>query len=498
MPGLRTKGLAVILVLVGIVSMVATACGDGQETSPEKLIPDGSNLIAHVNLSGMLASNGLLSLVSTVTADQENPRSIDDFLEEALRETGVDLRQFSQAALFTDTGRSEEFAGLIAKGNFDELALISSIRNAVDGRLVSAPYKDSLIYSVEDISGAPSISVLEEGILVAGTVEAVRAVIDVRRGDRERVSGDLVEAFNDLGGGLLRLEAAVPADFLTEGLAEFFIASVPFLGDAFSGEGASGLFGAVDGLRDLDFVGLALAQNGQILILRANLEFASQESAEAISGLLGGLITLASSLIPDPDLTGLLEKLEVRHDDAQVSIRLETDGSAFANLITSLTSISQSETVTAQQEAPRPPRIAALGDEIPIMPTSFHVPFGEVVDYSTTPPTSGDHWERWAECGFYPEGLPDETITHNLEHGNIVVSYNLPLQGQIDQLQAVIDNIALSAVMGVTRYYDEIPEGQIVLSAWGRMYGIGGIDQESIEAFFSLYAGALGPERIPC
>ena len=69
MPGIHTKGLAVILLLIGIVSMLAAACGGKQETSPEKLIPDGANLIAHVNLTGLLASNGLLSLVSTVNAD---------------------------------------------------------------------------------------------------------------------------------------------------------------------------------------------------------------------------------------------------------------------------------------------------------------------------------------------------------------------------------------------------------------------------------------------
>ena len=498
MPGLRTKGLPMILALVAFVSLVATACGDERETNPEKLIPDGANLIAHLNLNGMLASNGLVSIVSTVIQDQGGSQSLEDILEEVLRETGIDLRQFSQAAAFADTARVQEFAGLITKGRFEELALITSIRNAVDGRMVSAPYKDVLIYSPEDTSDAPSFSVLEEGILVVGTGEAVRAVIDVQRGDRERVSGDLVEAFNDLGGGFVRLEAAVPEDLLSENLP-FFLATFPFLGDALSGEGALGQLAAVAGLEELEFVGLALAQNGQIFILRANLEFGSQESAESISGLLSGLLTLASTFSPAPELTALLEKLEVRRDDEQLSIRLEIEGPEVADLISSLTSLTRSETATAQQEAPRRgPRIADLGDEFPIMPTSVHALSGQRVDYSTTPPTSGDHWEGWADCGFYPEGLPDETITHNLEHGNIVVSYNLPLQGQIDRLRAVIDNIAVSAAMGVTRYYDEIPEGQIVLSAWGRMHGIEGIDQESIEAFFSLYAGALGPERIPC
>ena len=512
MPGLRTKRLPVILVLVGIVSMLAAACGGGEETNPEKLIPDGSNLVAQVNVNGLLASNGWLSLASTVTADMDDPTSIDDLLEDVLEATGVDLRQFSQAAFFTDIGRNEEFTGLIAKGNFDELALISSLRRAVDALVVSAPYKDMLIYSAEDDSDPPSFSILGDGILVIGTREAVRAVIDVQQGDRERVSGDLIEAFNDLGGGMLRLEVAVPADFIAENLP-FFLASLPALGDALSGEGAAGLFGAVENLRDLEFVGLSLAQNGQIFILRTNLEFTSQESAESVSGLLTGLITLGLSFSPDPALTELLKELEVRHDEGQVSIRLETDRTEIADIISSLITTTQSETSVTQEpalrnprgipldETPEPqriPRIAALGDEIPIMPTSLHVAIGEEVDYSTTPPTSGDHWQRWADCGFYPEGLTDEIITHNLEHGNIVVNYNLTLEGQIAPLRALIGNIPSSDNWGVTRFYDEIPEGQIVLSAWGRMYRTRVVDQLSMEAFFTLYAGELGPERIPC
>ena len=38
--------------------------------------------------------------------------------------------------------------------------------------------------------------------------------------------------------------------------------------------------------------------------------------------------------------------------------------------------------------------------------------------YSTTPPTSGRHWNGWAACGFYgpDQSLPDERIIHNMEH----------------------------------------------------------------------------------
>ena len=520
MLGLRTKGLSLVLTFLGLVSMLAVACGGGQETNPEKLIPEGSNLIAQVNLTGLLSANGILPLITAGMPDQENELSIEKILEEALSETGVDIRQFSQAVIFVDTGRNEEFAGIIAKGTFNELAIISSIRSAADGKLVSSPYKRELIYVVGENTESPSLSVLKDGLLIVGTDEAVRAVIDVQQGDRERVSGDLVEAFNDLGLGILRLEAALPPELLDGDLPD--LNNIPFFGGALAGEGALGLFGAVEGFRDLEFAGVVLAQNGQIFILRTNLEFSTEESAESISGLVSGLITLASSFSPSPELTELLGKIEVRQNGVQVSIRLEMNGPEISELISNLTTVTQSETTVLQDRTPRErgnlvlkkeeipqgdeahegappsPQIVGLGKEFLEMPTSFHVQIGEAVSYSTAPPSSGNHWERWANCGSYPEGLPDEIITHNLEHGNIVISYNLPSEGHAARLESVIDNVLLSGNWGVVRSYDGIPEGQIVLSAWGRMFRMGAIDQESIEAFFALYAGELGPERIPC
>jgi len=524
MLGPRTKGFPIILTLLGLISILAVACGGSQETNPEKLVPEGSNLIAQVNLIALLSANGILPLITAGTPDQENELSIDNILEEALSETGVDIRQFSQAVIFVDTVRNEEFAGIIAKGSFNELAIISSIRSAAEGKMVSSPYKEELIYVVGDNTDAPSLSVLKDGLLILGTDEAVRAVIDVQQGDRKKVSGDLVEAFTDLGLGIFRLEAAVPTEMFAEVLGGDSpdLSNIPFLGGALAGEGALGLFGAVEAFRDLEFAGLILSQNGQIFILRANLEFSSEESAESISGLLGGLITLGASFSPSPELTELLARFEVSQTGAQVSIRLEMNGPEITELISNLTAITQTETTSGQERAPRErgivvpqkkespsgdeahegappsPQIVGLGEEFPEMPTSFHVQVGEAVTYSTAPPSSGNHWERWANCGFYPEGLPDEIITHNLEHGNIVISYNLPSEGHAARLQAVIDNLLLSGNWGVVRSYEGIPEGQIVLSAWGRMFRMGAIDQESIEAFFALYAGELGPERIPC
>ena len=145
--------------------------------------------------------------------------------------------------------------------------------------------------------------------------------------------------------------------------------------------------------------------------------------------------------------------------------------------------------------------VEGVGVEHDIMPSVVHVEKDTEVEYSTTPPTSGNHWfdsESPRACGFYEDGLDDRSITHNLEHSNIVVSYNLPGEGQVDELKSVMGDIGLARIWGVTRSYDKIPAGQVAVAAWGVLDTMEGVDKDRINTFFDNYSGALGPERVTC
>ena len=147
--------------------------------------------------------------------------------------------------------------------------------------------------------------------------------------------------------------------------------------------------------------------------------------------------------------------------------------------------------------------VDGVGVQQELMPTgprglNVHVDETQTVAYNTSPATSGDHWATPASCGFYEDGLPDERVVHNLEHGNIVVSYNLATDGEIDQLKSALDNVGLSEIWGVTRAYDKIPAGTVALAAWGVLDTMQEVDEERIKTFFETYSGALGPERIIC
>ena len=125
----------------------------------------------------------------------------------------------------------------------------------------------------------------------------------------------------------------------------------------------------------------------------------------------------------------------------------------------------------------------------------------ETGGYNTVPPTSGMHWSAWSDCGFYNYPLPDELLVHNLEHGNIIVSYNLTDEAQISALRDVIDGIPFAAEYAVVRRYHGIPEGMVAMTTWGVLDRMLGVDSERIARFFDEFPGNTGPEfpnGLPC
>ena len=140
---------------------------------------------------------------------------------------------------------------------------------------------------------------------------------------------------------------------------------------------------------------------------------------------------------------------------------------------------------------------------MPVMVSAEHRPEGESIDYGTLPPASGPHWSRWADCGVHDEEVPDERVVHNMEHGHVIISYNLD-----PELAAVIERMAGSLddfdSFGVMRPYSKIGPGTVVMTAWGYMDIVKGVDHERIDAFYHEHRAnryseetrAVGP--IPC
>lgn len=144
--------------------------------------------------------------------------------------------------------------------------------------------------------------------------------------------------------------------------------------------------------------------------------------------------------------------------------------------------------------------VEGIGEQLEVGDSQQHFPDTISItavdpDGYTVPPTSGPHWDGWVRCGFYTDPVPDERIVHNMEHGNIIVHYNLPDAAQVAELRDAYDAIGQTGVWGVARPYDQIPAGTVALTTWGVRDGpMDGVDAARLERFFEAYSGKLGPE----
>lgn len=121
-----------------------------------------------------------------------------------------------------------------------------------------------------------------------------------------------------------------------------------------------------------------------------------------------------------------------------------------------------------------------------------HVAEGTTVTYNSNPPTSGPHYPVPAAVRFYDQELRDEQLVHNLEHGQVWISYKPGLSVEIINS---LKGLAGGSVIVTLRSKNDT---DIALAAWGRLdkfnVGAGGLDKRRIKDFIARYQNN-GPEN---
>ena len=485
----KRTALAAGMMLLGL----AAACGGGDDGSgPSSLVPQRANIIGSV-----AAGEALEAIDLDLNRFLEMLKSDSDEDHDGL-EGVFDIDQFRTGGLFGDVSRADffgeitgdddvEYFAALLHGSFDEAALIAELESLSGDDLVQRVYKGNNIYSPEDDHDEFDLSVLDGSIFVIGSGGAVNDIIDIKTGDADPASGTLMDAFNDLEGGLFGLVLKVPQDIANEA----DLGSIPGLGD---------LPISLDFISALDIVGLGGNLNNGSLDLVVTMDFTNQEAAESLEAFIGGIVTLASAFLQDPDTAGLLEGLVIDRDGSLLTIKIGIPVSDIPDLFGDLTSEANAETLGGRPSGTQEIRAleSVIGQPVPILSSVNHVPEGQRVEYQDAPPTSGEHWPTPARCGFYTESLPDERIVHNMEHGNVVVSYNFANPALTTSLREALEDVDEFEDWGIARPYAKIPVGQVALSTWGMLHTMDGVNPGEIELFFEAFAGALGPERFSC
>jgi type II secretory pathway pseudopilin PulG len=122
-----------------------------------------------------------------------------------------------------------------------------------------------------------------------------------------------------------------------------------------------------------------------------------------------------------------------------------------------------------------------------------HVPQGSALNFRTDPPTSGAHYSRPTDPGFYDSVQNPGNLVHALEHGIVVVYYDRPgddvmriLQEWAAQFTNPWAGMIVAPKPGIGR--------EVILTAWTKMLRLERFDEAAAAAFIDKYRGR-GPEK---
>ena len=101
------------------------------------------------------------------------------------------------------------YMGIIAQGTFNEKTFVANIEIKTAKKLDVSTYKTSQVYS--NASENFSMVFFGSSMLVVGTDQAVKDCIDVHKGDKQPLSGIVVDTYNKLGEASIKAAFALPA-----------------------------------------------------------------------------------------------------------------------------------------------------------------------------------------------------------------------------------------------------------------------------------------------
>jgi len=292
--------IALVAGLSAIMGCQETEKAEQEGIAAIDLVPRTANIAASVDLNRIFADDDVLDIINQIVANLEEPKTIDELLEMVIEETGIDLRDFSELLLFVDF-ESEDYFGAIAKGDFDQAALINSIENAIGEELSASDYKGYQIYNIPVQEMA--ICFLNSDTILGGSRVAVKDAIDVKEG-APSLGKPIYDTYNVLGNAWVKMATEMPAEAMEE---------IP--------EGLPPGFGTFLGMQT---IGFSFNKVGVKLSLQLKLLYSSSASAEDAKGTLDALKGMLA-FIPDlpGEATEIVDILKVEQSGSWLTVSFE-------------------------------------------------------------------------------------------------------------------------------------------------------------------------------
>lgn len=289
-------------IALAAVSAVGIGCTPQKGIPAIDLVPQQANFVVDVNLYRIFSDPDVLDLISEIGAKLEEPKTIDELLDQLEQKTGIDLRDFSKILVFGDT-EFEHYVGAIVKGDFDQEALIDSIESRFDEEMISSSYKDYPLYLITHEGEDLAISLLDDNSIALGATVTVKDVIDVKEG-ASPLGEPLRTTYDALGNVWAKAAVEMPTQ------AVEMIGEVPLPG--------------LEAFQNIEAIGFSFNKKGVNLSFQLKLLFPSSASAEDARGAFDALTGILAFVPNLPDeVVEIVDRLNVSQSSSWVTVSFE-------------------------------------------------------------------------------------------------------------------------------------------------------------------------------
>jgi Protein of unknown function (DUF3105) len=115
-----------------------------------------------------------------------------------------------------------------------------------------------------------------------------------------------------------------------------------------------------------------------------------------------------------------------------------------------------------------------------------HIAAGEQPDnWTSNPPTSGDHLANWAQPGIYDSEQDMRAMVHSLEHGYVLILHRGIPKDELDQLERFVEDRDGSKL--ILAPYSGLEQNGVALVAWRNLELLDRVNMDVVQAFVNDY-----------
>ena len=310
-------GYLLLVLLISALLIPASGCGSEKYKAIE-LIPAGANLIAGIQIDRIIGDQDIIDTYNEMEKEADQPQTYDEALDELFQESGIDIKDFSSALIFGDVsdGEGMEYFGFIAEGSFDEDEFIKNIEKNSGEKFPSGDYQGHKLYTNENKDA--SFTFLNDNMLLGGTPGAVKDSIDVIKGDREPVKGELLDAYKRYDNALVSLAMVMPEGAQDALTGDSMMSEMPISMDAFN---------------SIDIIGFSVDKDRETFSSRIEFHFLEADSVQDAHDTISGMISMIKGMMEEPAVKEFLGNIEVSISGSWMTIAIEVELSQIEELM---------------------------------------------------------------------------------------------------------------------------------------------------------------------